>query len=56
MVSTTSEHQIIHDQISTAKLQLKKWEPEPWPLTEYANDQEANHALGIVQQDVSSPG
>jgi len=36
MVPATPE--IIHDQISTARLQLKKWEPEPWPLTEYAID------------------
>ena len=28
MVSTTPE--IIHDQLSTARLQLKKWEPDPW--------------------------
>ncbi len=36
MVSATPE--VIHDQISTARLQLKKWEPEPWPLTEYATE------------------
>ena len=36
MVSATPE--IIHDQLSTARLQLKKWEPEPWPLTDYATD------------------
>jgi hypothetical protein len=36
MVSATPE--IIHDQISTARLQLKKWEPEPWPMTDYAID------------------
>ena len=29
MVSTATP-EIIHDQLSTAKLQLKKWEPEPW--------------------------
>ena len=34
MVSATPE--IIHDQISTARLQLKKWEPEPWPMTDHA--------------------
>ena len=27
--------ELIHDQISTAKLQLKQWEPELWPLTDY---------------------
>jgi hypothetical protein len=36
MVSATPE--IIHEQLSTARLQLKKWEPEPWPLTDYAID------------------
>jgi hypothetical protein len=37
MVSATPE--VIHDQISTARLQLKKWKPEPWLLTDYAIDQ-----------------
>jgi hypothetical protein len=36
MVSATPE--IIHDRLSTAKLQLKQWEPDPWPLTDYAID------------------
>jgi len=36
MVSTTPE--IIHDQISTAKLLLKKWEPEPWMFADPATD------------------
>ena len=35
MVSATSE--IIYDQLSTARLQLKKWQPEPWPNIQYAN-------------------
>ena len=35
MVSATPE--ITHDQISTARLQLKKWQPEPWPNIQYAN-------------------
>ncbi len=38
MVSATPEI-LSHDQLSTARLQLKKWEPEPWPLTGYAVDQ-----------------
>jgi len=29
---------ITHDQLSTARLQLRKWEREPWLLTEYAID------------------
>ena len=36
MVSATPE--IIHDQISTARLQLKKWEPDPWMLGDRATD------------------
>ena len=36
MVSAAPE--IIHEQLSTARLQLKKWEPEPWPLRDYAID------------------
>ena len=35
MVSATPE--IIHDQISTARLQLKKWEPEPWLFGDHAD-------------------
>ena len=38
MVSATPEI-LSHDQLSTARLQLKKWEPEPWPMTGYAVDQ-----------------
>jgi hypothetical protein len=36
MVSATPE--IIHDQISTARLQLKKWEPEPWLFGDHSVD------------------
>jgi len=36
MVSTTPE--IIHDQISIAKLLLKKWEPDPWMFADPATD------------------
>ena len=36
MVSPTPE--IIHDQLSAARLQLKKWEAERWPMMEYAVD------------------
>ena len=36
MVSTTPE--IIHDQLSTARLQLKKWEPDPWMFGDRAID------------------
>jgi len=37
MVSAASTPpEVIHDQLTTAKLQLKKWEPEPWPNLQYA--------------------
>jgi hypothetical protein len=36
MVPATPE--IIHDQLSTARLQLKKWEPEPWLFGDRATD------------------
>ena len=36
MVSSTPE--IIHDQISTARLQLKKWEPDLWMFGDHAID------------------
>ncbi len=36
MVSPTPE--VIHDQLSAARLQLKKWQPDPWALREYATD------------------
>lgn len=37
--ATSATPELAHDQISTAKLQLRKWEPEPWPLKDYASDQ-----------------
>jgi hypothetical protein len=37
MVSATPE--IIHDQISTARLLLKKWEADPWMFGDHAADQ-----------------
>jgi hypothetical protein len=36
MVSTTPE--VTYDQLSGARLQLKKWEPKPWPPMEYGVD------------------
>jgi hypothetical protein len=36
MVSATPE--IIYDQINTARLQLKKWEPDPWLFGDRATD------------------
>jgi NAD-dependent SIR2 family protein deacetylase len=36
MVSPTPE--VIHDQLSAARLLLKKWEPEPWPPMDFAVD------------------
>jgi hypothetical protein len=36
MVSATPE--IIHDQISTARLQLKKWEPDPWMFGDHTTE------------------
>ena len=36
MVPTTSE--IIHDQLGAARLRLKKWQPDPWPLQDHPID------------------
>jgi len=39
MVSAMPE--ITHEQLNTARLQLRKWEPEPWLLSDYAVDRKA---------------
>jgi hypothetical protein len=38
MVSTTPE--LTHELLSQAKLQLMKWEPEPWPLSHHSINQQ----------------
>lgn len=39
MVSEKPTQDGFHDQLTRASLQLKKYEPGPWPLTQYATDQ-----------------
>jgi hypothetical protein len=37
MVSAAPD--ITHEQLNMARLQLKKWQPEPWLLMDYVVDQ-----------------